>query len=52
MDDSLYFVEFDKYCAACKHEELDEKFDPCNECLTVPARYGTSEPEKWEEKEK
>lgn len=26
-------VRFDIYCQKCEHKNLEEKFDPCNECL-------------------
>ncbi len=48
MNDDLMFVDFEKYCNSCKHKDLDERKDPCNECLGVPARQGTEKPEKWE----
>lgn len=44
------FVDFKKYCKLCKHEKKDEKLDPCNECLEVGMREGTSKPEYYEEK--
>lgn len=50
MSEELVFVEFSKYCDICKYKDLPETKDPCNECLGVPARYGTEKPEKWEEK--
>lgn len=45
-------VCFDKYCKTCKHKELDEKFDPCNECLSQPVNADSRVPVNWEEKEK
>jgi len=45
-------VEFDKYCPRCKHKDVTPTADPCNECLTVPAREGTRKPEKFEEGKK
>ena len=45
-------VYFDQYCKKCIHEKLEEKFDPCNECLAVSARYGSHIPVYFEEKEK
>ena len=29
-------VDFNKYCKTCKHEEVKEVEDPCNECLDEP----------------
>lgn len=32
--ENLYFeVDFEKYCKTCEHKDLDEKCDPCCECL-------------------
>ena len=45
------FVEFDKYCETCKHKGLEEKFDPCHECLSNPVNTQTEKPIKYEEKE-
>ena len=45
-------VKFDVYCPKCKHEKLDERLDPCNECLDYGAREGTEIPMKFEEKSK
>lgn len=44
-------VEFYKYCSTCKHADLPEEDDPCNECLTIPARESSHKPEKYEEKD-
>lgn len=43
------FVEFDKYCQKCRNKGTSATADPCNECLTVPAREGTRKPIKFEE---
>ena len=37
-------VNFEEWCAKCRHEKLDEKFDPCNECLDIGAREETHKP--------
>ena len=44
MDSRLKEVEFDPFCSKCIHKDLDEKFDPCNECLEVGMREGTFKP--------
>ena len=52
MDDrNMKEVRFDQYCKSCKYEELDEKFDPCNECLEYGYLENTRKPCKYEEKE-
>ena len=35
MNEEYLEVDFKKYCKTCKHKELGEKFDPCNECLDL-----------------
>lgn len=37
-------VDFDKYCNICKHKELVETEDPCNECLTSPTNVDSRRP--------
>lgn len=41
-------VDF-RYCQSCKFRDLSQGLDPCNDCLEVGMREGTSKPEKWEE---
>lgn len=43
-------VRFDYYCRKCKHKDVDEDHDPCNECLEEGMRDGTYIPLKYEEK--
>ena len=45
-------VDFNKYCKTCKHEEVKEVENPCNECLDEPYNEYTDKPVKWEEKSK
>lgn len=53
--DSVKFKEvfFDVYCPTCKYkDDPDDGFkEPCNECLTIPARENSHKPEKWEGKD-
>lgn len=51
MDSDNKEVRFDIYCQTCKHWNLNEVKDPCNECLEVAMREGTEKPDKWEKKE-
>ena len=37
-------VRFDIYCSKCKYKVLDEKQDPCNECLAMPMNEDTQKP--------
>lgn len=43
------FVDFKTYCAKCKNKDKSPTADPCNECLSVPAREGTRKPIKFKE---
>ncbi|MDO5540819.1 MAG: hypothetical protein Q4F83_12255 [Eubacteriales bacterium] len=52
MDENYQEVYFDKYCKTCKHEKMEEKFDPCNECLSEPVNAGSHVPVNWEDQGK
>lgn len=41
-------VYFNQYCATCKNKDLDEKKDPCFECLSEPMNLYSHKPVKWE----
>ena len=47
VDDEYKEVNFKKYCELCKHKDLDEFKDPCNECLDSPANLYTEKPVKF-----
>ena len=38
------FVEFQKYCGNCKHKDIEETKNPCNECLTSPVNEYSEKP--------
>lgn len=44
MESEYREVEFYIFCPKCEHEDLEEKFDPCNECLEYGMREGTRKP--------
>ena len=45
------FVNFAEYCPKCKYYDTEEMEDPCNECLTCPARFdGSHKPINFKEK--
>lgn len=52
MDDLYKEVYFGHYCKRCKHWELSEDKDPCDECLANPANLYSHKPIKFEEKSK
>ena len=50
MEDNYKEVYFDQYCKTCKHENLPETDDPCDECLKETVNVYSHKPVKWEEK--
>lgn len=52
MEEKDFFVDFKKYCETCKHKDLDEKFDPCNDCLENSINTNSEKPVYYKEKEK
>ena len=50
MDDQYKEVYFGQYCKTCKHIELEENKEPCDECLSEPINLYTHRPVKWEAK--
>lgn len=49
MEENLKEVRFDIYCKTCKHWELPDEEDPCNECLAIPANNNSHKPVCYEE---
>ena len=45
-------VRFDLYCDNCKHKDVKDVDEPCNECLTNTANEFSKRPVKFEEKTK
>lgn len=45
------FVDFEKYCETCEYKDLEEKYDPCHECLETPVNTGSEKPINYKEKE-
>jgi hypothetical protein len=50
MEDIYKEVYFSKYCETCEYKDLDEKFDPCNDCLAEPMNVESEKPVCWKEK--
>ena len=44
-------VDFKTYCKTCEHKDLEEKFDPCNDCLAEPMNANSDKPVYWKEAE-
>ena len=45
-------VDYATYCPKCKHKDVNETDDPCNECLTYPVRTdGSRKPAFYKEED-
>ena len=51
MDYNEKIIDFDKFCKTCKHRDVIEYEDPCNECLDCPARLNSQRPLNYKEDE-
>ena len=49
MESNLHIVSFDMYCPSCKNVNKSQNEEPCDTCLSIPAREDSRKPEKWEE---
>ena len=49
MEEVTMEVEFHEYCPICKHTDVPETKDPCNECLGAPYNLNSRKPINWEE---
>lgn len=45
-------VYFHEYCKTCKHCDVEDTKDPCNECLGEPANLHSHKPVNYTPKEK
>ena len=45
-------VYFNQYCPKCKHKDVPETEDPCNECLTEPVNEYSHKPVRFDGREK
>lgn len=50
MNEGYMEVDFETYCAKCRHSSAKDTDEPCNECLEYYARLYSRVPEKFEEK--
>lgn len=48
----MKLVEYHKWCKKCKHYEKKEITEPCQECMSHPARRSSHKPINFKEKEK
>lgn len=49
MEINQKIVEYDEWCAKCKHILAKDSDDPCNECLNTPVNQGSKKPINYEE---
>ena len=49
MENIYKEVDFKTYCKTCEHKDLEEKFDPCNDCLAEPMNANSDKPIYWKE---
>lgn len=49
MENQMKIVRFDTYCITCKHYNVPETEEPCNECLTCGANLYSERPVNYEE---
>lgn len=49
MEDLYKEVYFGQYCNTCKHKNLKETDDPCDECLNEPTNVNSHKPTRWED---
>lgn len=43
-------VDFQKYCAICKHRDKREEEAPCDECLAYPSNTDSRKPVMFKER--
>ena len=51
-DTHLKEVYFNKFCGNCIHKNVDERLDPCNECLNEPGIAFSHRPRYFKENKK
>lgn len=52
MDEQAYKeVYYYEYCKVCKHRQVKNTDEPCDECLSEPLNLNTHRPVKFEKKD-
>lgn len=52
MDEQTYKeVYYHQYCKKCRHKDVKETDEPCDECLNKPLNWNSHRPVMYEEKE-
>ena len=52
MESHFKEVWFDLYCQTCRHKDVVDHDDPCDECLYNTYNINSHKPVNWEEKDK
>lgn len=52
MNYNMKEVYFEHYCKTCEYFNKKEDEAPCDDCLSIPARFESHKPECWKEKVK
>lgn len=47
MDCNYKEVYYDQYCETCKHKDVKDTDEPCNECLDKPINLHSHRPVNW-----
>ena len=47
-DINLHIADFEQYCKKCKHKDISETEDPCNDCLDEPVNENSRKPVNFE----
>ena len=48
----LHEVNFHEWCPKCEHYKLEEREDPCHDCLNEPANDDSRKPVMFKEADK
>ena len=52
MDNQVYKeVYYHEYCKSCKHKDVSNTEEPCDECLSESLNWNSHKPVKYEKKE-
>ncbi len=49
IENTQMMVRYDKWCDRCKHRDIPENDDPCEQCLDNPINENSEKPIYFEE---
>ena len=52
MEQNYKEVYYEQFCKTCKHKDLKDFYDPCNDCLDNPVNTNSQRPVNYKEAEK